>query len=115
MHKKTRKLLGDIQDAICFILEAVRDLPLSSYQSDRMRRQAIERNFEIIGEAVNRIVKVDKAIIERISHYSQIIAFRNVLSHGYDLIDDEQVWHVIQESLPSLLQQIEAILKEAEE
>jgi uncharacterized protein with HEPN domain len=51
-------------------------------------RQAVERNFEIIGEAVGRLAKLDPDTSSRIGQYAQIIAFRNLLIHGYDLIDD---------------------------
>jgi uncharacterized protein with HEPN domain len=74
----------------------------------------VERNFEIIGEAVGRLAKVDPAIAARIGDYQQIISFRNVLIHGYDLIDEAQVWDVICLNLPSLEDDVKAILASIE-
>ena len=78
----------------------------------RPLRQAVERNFEIIGEAVGRLAAIDPANRRRIGDHPQIIAFRNVLIHGYDLIDDAQVWRVITSDLPRLEQQVSEILSE---
>ena len=57
MQPKTPKLLEDIRDAAAFIGEAVRGRTLQQYRSERLLRQAIERNFEIIGEAINRLAQ----------------------------------------------------------
>ena len=59
MQHKAPKLLEDIRDSATFILEAVASLTLETYARDRIRRQAVERNFEIIGEALNRLSRVD--------------------------------------------------------
>ena len=59
MRPKTPKLLEDIRDAAAYIREIARDRTVEDYQRDRMLRQTIERNFEIIGEAVNRLVQHD--------------------------------------------------------
>jgi uncharacterized protein with HEPN domain len=73
-------------------------------------RLAVERNFEIIGEAVARLAKIDPAIAARIGDYAQIISFRNLLIHGYDLIDHAQVWNVVRSDLPTLEAEVETIL-----
>jgi uncharacterized protein with HEPN domain len=110
MRPKTPKLLADILDAGGFILDCTRGKTLEDYQHDRRIRQAVERNFEIIGEAVNRLARIDPSVADRISDTSRIIAFRNVLIHGYDLIDDKDVWQVITGSLPKLLAETQALL-----
>jgi uncharacterized protein with HEPN domain len=74
----------------------------------------VERNFEIIGEAVSRLARTDPDLAARIGDYPQIIAFRNVLIHGYDLIDDGRVWQVITHDLPRLEQQVTDLLREAQ-
>lgn len=66
MQHKTPKLLEDIRDSATFILEAVASLTLDTYARDRIRRQAVERNFEIIGEALNRLSRVDSQVSRRI-------------------------------------------------
>jgi uncharacterized protein with HEPN domain len=72
------------------------------YRADRLLRQAVERNFEIIGEAVSRSARSDAQTAAHIGDHPQIIAFRNVLIHGHDLVDDAQVWRVITDDLPRL-------------
>ena len=73
-----------------------------------MLRRAIEREFEIIGEAMNRISKVDPDI--SISSSRQIISMRNRVIHGYDAVDDEIVWGTIQRHLPLLRSEIQELL-----
>lgn len=110
MPPRTRKLLDDIRDAAAFIVEQTKGLSAAAYEKDRLVRQAVERNFEIIGEAVNRLRKNDPAIAGRITNADRIVDFRNVLYHGYQNIDDAEVWRVITQSLPVLLAEIETAL-----
>lgn len=83
---------------------------LAQYSGDRLLRQAVERNFEIIGEAVKRLARIDPTCAERIAQYPQIIAFRNILIHGYDLVDHALVWSTVQTQLPALLRDVQALL-----
>lgn len=112
MQPKTPKLLEDIRDAAAFIRMATQRKTLDDYRSDRLLRQAVERNFEIMGEAVSRLARLDSKTAERIGDYPQIIAFRNVLIHGYDLVDDAEVWQVIQGDLPALEHQVTQLISE---
>ena len=82
MRPKTPKLLEDIRDAAACIGELARGRTLEDYQRDRMLRQAVERNFEIIGEAVGRLVRLDPDAAARISSHRQIVDFRIMLIHG---------------------------------
>lgn len=109
MQPKSRKLLEDIRDAADFIVEAVRGKSLEDYRSERILRQAIERNFEIIGEAIRRLDQHDPDAAARIGDYRQIIAFRNILIHGYDLVDHLLVWNTIEQQVPVLLNDIETL------
>jgi uncharacterized protein with HEPN domain len=72
----------------------------------------VERHFEIIGEALNRLNRIDPDTAAQITDAAQIIAFRNVLIHGYDAIDDSRVWDGIQHSLPALHSQVTELLKD---
>jgi len=114
MQPKTPKLLADVRAAAAFILQGTEGRTLADYQSDPMLRFAVERNFEIIGEAARRLTQHDSQTAARVGDCSQIIAFRNVLTHGYDLVDDVQVWAIIQQDLPRLHGQVCALLREAE-
>lgn len=88
-------------------------MTFEQFESDLRTRQAVERNFEIIGEAVNRLRSHEPSVAAQISSHNQIVAFRNILIHGYDNIDYEAVWYAVQESLPILRAEIERILDEA--
>lgn len=110
MQPKTPKLLEDIRDAAAFIREVAQGKALDDYRRERMLRQAIERNFEIIGEAMSRLALHDEATAGRISRHRRIVDFRNVLAHGYDLVDHRIVWATIEEQVPVLLAEVEALL-----
>jgi uncharacterized protein with HEPN domain len=112
MHPKSPKWLQDIADACGLIRLATRDHALATYEQDAVIRSAVERNFEIIGEALNRIRRTDPATAARVPEHDDIIAFRNLLIHGYDVVDHARVWQVIQEDLPRLQEQVQRLLEE---
>ncbi len=115
MQPKSAKLLEDIRDSAAFIREATQGKTLDDYRADRLLRQGVERTFEIIGEALNRLSKLDPEVAQRIEHAAQIVGFRNVLIHGYDLIDDARVWDTIRADVPRLEQQTETLLRQTED
>ncbi len=109
MKLEVKKYLFDIKESIDSIdkyLGEERDF--SVYISNKMLRRAIEREFEIIGEAMNRIEKIDSSL--NISSKKQIINMRNRVIHGYDKIDNEIVWGTIVRHLPKLKKEIEALI-----
>ena len=110
MQPRAPKLLEDIRSAGAFVREDTQGITLQEVQHNRVLRQAVERNFEIIGEAMRRLEKDDSATAARIADYRRIIAFRNVLIHGYDIIDPAIVWSAITEDLAPLLRDVEALL-----
>ena len=112
MQPKSPKLLEDIRDAASFIGEVTLGRSLSDYSADRLLRQAVERNFEIVGEAVRRLAQHDADTAAKLGDYRQIIAFRNLLIHGYDLVNHALVWDTIQTELVPLLRKIENLLAE---
>ena len=75
-----------------------------------MLRAAVERQFEIIGEALSQLSRVDSSVFERIRERRRVIAFRNILIHGYADVDDRIVWDVVQVNLPTLLEDVAALL-----
>lgn len=75
-------------------------------------RAAVERKFEIIGEALNQLAKRDPALARRVPELRDIISFRNLLIHGYAVIDQDEVWDAVQTSLPTLREAIAALLDE---
>ena len=110
MHARSSKWLEDIRDAAAFIGQVTHGRSLEAFGADRLLRQAVERNFEIIGEAIKRLAQHDPDIAAHIAQVPQIIAFRNVLIHGYDLVDHALVWSTAQTQLPVLLRGVELIL-----
>ncbi len=82
MQLRSAKLLEDIRDAADFIHAVTRDLSYESFVSNRVIRQAVERNFQIIGEAVHRLAKSDPATAERLGPIARMVAFRNIIVHG---------------------------------
>ena len=115
MQPKTPKFLDDIRDGATFIRQVTHGKTLDDYCADRLLRQAEERNFEIIGEAVRRLAEHDSETAARIGEYPQIIGLRNLLIHGYELIDDYLVWQVIQNDLPALVDAVEKLLDETDD
>ena len=115
MRRDTLGLLEDIRDAARFIVDDTAGMTFDSFLHDRRARQVVERNFEVIGEAVNRLRRHDPTVVEHISAYRQIVAFRNILIHGYDVIDYLTVWQAVQESLPVLRAEVEHLLHEADQ
>jgi len=86
---------------------------LDDYRANAMLRSAVERQFEIIGEALAQLAKLDEKIVARISEHRPIIAFRNILIHGYADIDERLVWDIVQAKLPVLRREIERLLNQA--
>jgi uncharacterized protein with HEPN domain len=113
MHPKSLKWLNDILQACDLILGGAQGRTPADYEQDRFLRSAVERNFEIIGEALNRIHRTDQSTAAHISDYRAIIDFRNLLIHGYDYIDHGRVWEVIQRDVPKLRAQLAQLLREA--
>jgi len=111
MQLESKKYLFDILQAARRVVEFTRDREFSDYESDALLRAAVERQFEIIGEALRRLAKEDAATADLISGHSRIIAFRNILVHGYADIDDRIVWDIVQSKLPTLLHEVESLLE----
>jgi uncharacterized protein with HEPN domain len=111
MDNEIKKYLFDIQESIDSIQKYLghkRDFKV--YMANKMLRRAVEREFEIMGEAMSRIEKLDSTI--EISGKRQIISMRNRVIHGYDKIDNEIIWGTIVRHLPTLKLEIDNLLPE---
>ena len=84
MRPESPKLLEDIRAAAAFVAAKTSGKSLDDYLADDLLRAAVERQFEIIGEALTRLRRLDVDTVDLIPDNAQIIAFRNVLVHGYD-------------------------------
>ena len=92
-----KKLLFDVHQAGELITSFVRGRSHEDYQRDRMLQSAVERQFEIIGEALRRAVDIDPELEKKMSGTRRIIDFRNRLIHGYSDISTRVVWGIVEE------------------
>ena len=112
MRLETKKYLYDMQRAAALLREFTSNKTFADYERDAMLRAAVEREFEVIGEAMTRLARVDEAVAARIDGYQRIIVFRNVLIHGYAEVDNHLVWDVVETRLPTLDREIDALLED---
>ncbi len=110
MNDETKKNLFDILQAAEEIQDFIRGINFDTYQETTVTQRAVERDFEIIGEALNRIRNIDDDTIQKITDYHRIIGFRNILIHGYDNVDEKLVWQAIIKHLPILIKEVKEIL-----
>ena len=107
MQPKVKAALFDMLHAANGIQLFMVDKTLQDFNEDLMLRSAVERQFEIIGEAMTRLRKNAPETLERFSEHAGIIGFRNVLIHGYDTLNNEVTWRILQEKLPILIRELE--------
>ena len=112
MDIDVKSWLFDILNAISEIDSFFIDVPqeFSYFQNDIKTRRAVERNVEIIGEAVNRIVQKDSNVL--LTNARKIIDTRNRIIHGYDTVSDEIIWSIVKTHLPILKIEVENYLEE---
>lgn len=104
MDERILKWIFDIKIAIEEIDSYFEDQEKDffNYRENIMLKRAIERNLEIIGEAMNRILKRDSSFESKISNAKAIISLRNQVIHAYDNISDENIWSILINYLPKL-------------
>ncbi|MBF0627047.1 MAG: DUF86 domain-containing protein [Magnetococcales bacterium] len=113
MPSDSLKYLFDIQQACKRLNTFTNNKTKQEFMINELLRSAVERQFEIIGEALNQLLKKDPQWASHISHCSRIIAFRNYLIHGYADIDDEVVWGILETNLPILTREITSLLNDS--
>ena len=91
MRLESRKYLDDMARAARSLRRFTANKTLADYEDDELLRSGVERPFEIIGEAMVQLARVDELTATRIEGFRRIIAFRNVLIHGYADIDHRLV------------------------
>jgi uncharacterized protein with HEPN domain len=109
MRPEGRKYLGDVARAAGLIAEFTDGKAFADYLGDTMLRAAVEREFQIIGEALARLAQLDAPLVAQISQWQRIVAFRNILVHGYSVVDDQIVWDVVETHLPKLRREVTAL------
>ncbi len=109
MVDEIRTWLKDIEQAIAEINSFLPETKnFKDFQKDLKTKRAVERNIEIIGEAVSRITKLEPTI--KISHTRKIIDTRNRIIHGYDSVSEDIIWGIIIKNLPDLEKEIKDLL-----
>ncbi len=112
MAHRPEKLLADILGAAEAIRSFIAGRSRNQYGADLLLRSAVERQLEILGEAMRRLDTLAPEVAARISEHRRIIGLRNIIAHGYDGLDDDIVWQVVAEKLPVLRREATAALAE---
>ena len=112
MDNDIKTWLYDILSSINEIESYYIDTPkmFEIYENDLRTKRAVERNIEIIGEAMSRILKHDNKI--EISNSRKIVDVRNRIIHGYDSVSDDVIWGIVVKNLPVLQKEVEKLLNE---
>lgn len=101
-------ILNSINEIESYFIETPKMFEM--YQTDLRTKRAIERNIEIIGEAMNRILKENNSI--EISNSRKIVDVRNRIIHGYDSVSDDVIWGIVIKNLPLLKTEVSHLLNE---
>jgi uncharacterized protein with HEPN domain len=105
-----KKLLTDIKISILSIYEHLENkLEFEVYKANKTKRRAVERELEIIGEAINKLLKINPEII--ISYSRQIVDLRNKIIHSYDNVNDIVIWKIIIKDIPVLQEEVNYYLE----
>ena len=110
MRPDPRVLLADIDRAAMDIGRFTEGMDSAAFAGDALTQAAVERKFEIIGEALNRLQKAHPELAERIPRLRRIIDFRNLLIHGYASVMPERVWDYAENHVPQLRRIVRALL-----
>ena len=101
-------ILNAINEIESFLLDSPKEF--AAYQNDLKTRRAVERNIEIIGEAMNRILQKDDSV--ELTNSRKIVDTRNRIIHGYDSVSDDIIWAIVITHLPTLKSEVEKMLYE---
>lgn len=112
MQPDPRKYLWDALQATERLRRFGQGKSFDDYRSNELLKSAVERQFEVVGEALNQLSKVDPVLAGQIPELARIVAFRNILIHGYAMVDDAIVWQVLTDKRPVLERTLRALLAE---
>jgi len=109
---EVRKYLFDMAQACELLATFTAGKTLADYSGDPLLRSGVERQFEIIGEALAQALCVRPDLAKQLTDTGRIVAFRNRLIHGYANISNEVVWGILESNLPVLRREVKALLGE---
>ena len=111
MPRDPRAWLADIVDACDLLIEFTRGKTFSDYAGDSLLRSAVERQFEIVGEALRVALQHQPELAADIMDARAIIAFRNQLTHAYSAVDHATVWGLLERRVPQLRAEVSRVLQ----
>ena len=112
MRRDPRAYLWDARRAAALILGFVEHKDFARIRGSPLLRSAVERQFEIIGEALNQLSRVDPDLAACVPDLAELVGFRNLLIHGYAVVDHAIVWEAMTTELPTLRQRLDELLAE---
>ena len=112
MARDVLAFLWDIQEACERVTRFTHSRDFDQYAADDQLRSAVERQLEIMGEALSQLSKLDPALAGRIPAHRQIISFRNILIHGYAALEHPRIWHEVKIGVPNLTLAVDLLMAE---
>ena len=112
MQHDPRTYLWDAHAAADAITQFTRGKTWADFEQDLLLRSAVERQFQIIGEALGHLARSHPDVARQIPDLHRIIAFRNILVHGYAAVNYETVWRAVQDRLPALREALRHLIEE---
>lgn len=113
MRPEVAKRLLDAVEAVTRIQNFIAGKDAADFAASDLLRSAVERQFEIVGEALGRASALDPELDLRLPDLRRVVGLRNRLIHGYDSIDDEIIWDIVQSKLLPLQRQLRELLQSA--
>ncbi|MDI6450068.1 HepT-like ribonuclease domain-containing protein [Anaerobaca lacustris] len=111
MRPESRKYLYDILQACETLSQFVEGKRFADYDSDLLLRSAVERQLMIVGEALSQATRMDEELADHIENARDIINLRNVIVHGYTVVENETIWGILQADVPKLRNQVARLLR----
>jgi uncharacterized protein with HEPN domain len=112
MQRDPRKFLSDMLDRAQFVSQLLAERSVTELKTDRVLRSAVERELMVLGEALYQLHRVAPETAERVKRWDDIIGFRHILVHGYEILDLDIIWDAVKNDLPPLIEQLESLLPE---
>ena len=113
MPPEVAKFLLDVDKAAALIEDFTRGKSLAEYEANALLRSGVERQFIIMGEALMQASKLDPTLSQLLPALPQIVGFRNVLVHGYAVVQDRTVWGIVENEVGLLRQEVRSLLPPA--
>ncbi len=112
MQRKAKKYLHDMREACLLVAQFIEEKSWDDYNRDVALRSSVERQCQVLGEALRQLSRKHPDAAQRIPQQRDIINFRHVLVHGYDKVENEVIWGIAKAKVPELLLDVEKLLNE---